>query len=531
MRRMQRLIMASAAIIINLFLWSGFGSQAKSEPIEKFPEELVELLEDAFQEDGWRGVRELLAAEGSSGVIGQQSETDVIPAWNRVRELTEKEIFRHFPLIEEYQDQIIYEYEPYDAVSHLYRVPKELCNIYYLPESDKGEYAFLYCSGKSGGEDAYSVRLAAATDYGIATAAEFDTQNNIGEMFRFGQEYYFIYGWKNDVTAEGGYDGFMLHRLTVNPKCDTLLARYTPEGEFILTEGEIFVTEKKEDLFTMSERRIGQFGYIVYDNFRDFEEERNLPFADHRTFERLKEAYAAIEFEGEYLVCDEETNTVYLEAFRRLVQNKVTFYDPEKEQDFFLKDYEGIQYDIEEEGKYDPDRFEYYFFDADGDGFPDMGILEEYPDGHSAFLYLFRYDMVTETYRLWNTLYPPYDTLLGTRKVLEYDGVHMKIDYGYYQLDGEGEVEYSAYLYYLPLNMTEQICLVMLPAYADPSLNEDVTGEMKQCGIYAKKTGKWYFRVTEEQFGELDEAFREAYESTKEREQTVLYTYKELFER
>lgn len=71
MRRMQRLIMASAAIIINLFLWSGFGSQAKSEPIEKFPEELVELLEDAFQEDGWRGVRELLAAEGSSGVIGQ----------------------------------------------------------------------------------------------------------------------------------------------------------------------------------------------------------------------------------------------------------------------------------------------------------------------------------------------------------------------------------------------------------------------------------------------------------------------------
>ena len=128
-------------------------------------------------------------------------------------------------------------------------------------------------------------------------------------------------------------------------------------------------------------------------------------------------------------------------------------------------------------------------------------------------------------------LFRSYDTLLGTRKVLEYDGVHMKIDYGYYQLDGEGEVEYSAYLYYLPLNMTEQICLVMLPAYADPSLNEDVTGEMKQCGIYAKKTGMWYFRVTEEQFGELDEAFREAYESTEEREQTVLYTYKELFGR
>lgn len=44
-------------------------------------------------------------------------------------------------------------------------------------------------------------------------------------------------------------------------------------------------------------------------------------------------------------------------------------------------------------------------------------------------------EVLRGTYSLWNILYPPYDHLLGTRKVLEYDGVHMKIDYGYYELE------------------------------------------------------------------------------------------------
>ena len=48
-------------------------------------------------------------------------------------------------------------------------------------------------------------------------------------------------------------------------------------------------------------------------------------------------------------------------------------------------------------------------------------------------------------------------------------------------------------------------------------------------GIYARETGKWYFRVTEERFWELVDAFREAYESAGEQEKKVLFTYEELF--
>lgn len=526
------------------------GDQAEAEPASLFPQELVSMLEEAFLESGWRGVRELIeAGSQQSGAAGQnvtgsaqsgtgsqkngtgsaQSGTDEQQALIEVRDLNSSELFQHFPLLNEYKDRMIYEYEPYEAVSCLYQGPKEMEFIYYLPERDRGKYALIYESGKSSGQRAYSVRLADLIDDVLVTAAEFDAQNDIGEVFLYKGECYYIYGWKSGASEESGYDGFMLHKLSGNPKRETLLGQYTPEGKFVLTEREIFVTEKESDLFTPSERRVGQFGYIVYDNRWDFEEERNLPYADDWTFEKLKEAYGELDLYGEFQQSDSETNVIYIDAFQKLIHNEVTFYDRESDKNYYLKDYEGVQLDIKEEGVYDPGRFEYYFFDADGNGFPELGILEEYPEGHSAFLYLFRYDMDTGQYSLWITLYPPYDRLLGTRKVLEYDGVHMKIDYGYYQLDQEGEVECKAYLYYLPIRMFEQLCLVMLPAHSDLDLDADVTLRMKKCGIYASEPGEWYFRVTEEQFEELETILLDAYKKSKEKGEAVLYTYEALF--
>jgi len=549
--KVQKLILGTVFSLLYILFLTGSGQQTDVRAENRFPQELVSMLEEAFTEKGWRGVQEMLetggrmsAAEGgqfgmesgqpgldsaSSGTDnGRPGEDSARPVWNCVDMLVESELFQHFPLINEYKDQMIYEYEPYDAVSWLYHGPKDSYCIYYLPERDRGKYALVFESGKSGGKRAYSVLLADLADDMFVTVAEFDVQSDMGRMFLYEGEYYYIYGWKSG-DSEGGCDGFMLHRLSVNPKRETLFGRYTPEGEFVLTEGEIFVTEKTEDLFTPSERRVGQFGYIVYDNRWDFEEERNLPFADDKTFERLREAYAGIELRGEFQECDSEMNAVYLEAFRKLMENEADFYDPETGRLFLLKDYEGVQLDIKEEGIYDPGRFEYYFFDADGDGSPELGILEEYPEGHSAFLYLFRYDPDTGKYSLWLSLYPPCDRLLGTGKVQEYDGYHMKMEYGYYQLDPEGGVEYKACLFYLPVNMFEQICLVMLPAGVDPALNTDMTRRMEQCGIYARESGEWYFRVTKEQFEELEEAFDEARESAEEREKEVLYTYEELF--
>lgn len=552
----RKLFWRMLLLIFIIFFLTGGGLQAETGTEEEaetlFSRELVSMLEEAFAEDGWRGVQEMIAngeqsgAEGSqsgangehSGADGSQSEKDEqqlhavgFPVWSEGKALGEEGIFQHFPLTEQYRDRFHYDDEIYDAVSYLYQGPKDIYDIYGLPERDRGKYALVYESGKSGGRRAYSVRLADLEGDALATVAEFDVQDYNGLFFRYGGEYYYIYGWKSDIARDGKCDGFMLHRLSGNPKRETLLVRRAPGGELIWTEGVVFKAERPEDLFTPSERRMGQSGYIVYDNRWDFEENRNLPYADDRTFERLKEAYGEVGFFGEFQQSDSETNAIYIEAFRKLVGNEVTFYDRESGKEYYLKDYEGVQLDIREEGVYDPGRFEYYFFDADGDGYPELGILEEYPEGHSAFLYLFRYDMDTERYSLWISLYPPYDRLLGTRKVLEYDGVHMKMDYGYYQLDPEGEVECKAYLYYLPISMFEQLCLVMLPAHTDASLNAKVTRGMEQCGIYARESGEWYFRVTKEQFEELEKAFWEAREAAQERQTEALYSYEELFGR
>ncbi len=548
--------------------FTGSGKPADAGAEARFPPEMVSMLEDAFMEGGWRGLSKMLSAgsaqpgegsaqpgegsarpgEGSaqpgeggvrpeqgsgrsgSGSARPETADSTLPEWACVDWLGDSEVPGHFPLVSGYTDQMTYDYELYDAVSCLYHGPEEICFIYYLPQRERGKYALVYESGKSGGKSAYSVLLADIAGDALVPAAEFDVQDNIGKMFLYEGEYYFVYGWKSGGT-EDGCDGFMLHRLSVNPGKETLLGRKTAEGEFVLTEGEVFTAEKTEDLFTPSERRVGQFGYIVYENRWDFEEERNLPFADDGTAARLREIYTGMEMEAEFQECDSETNAVYLDAFRKLMENEAEFHDPETGQEYFLKDYEGIQLDIEEEGVYAPGRFEYYFFDADGDGYPELGILEQYPEGHSAFLYLFQYNLSTGKYSLWNTLYPPCDLLLGTGKVLEYDGYHMKMDYGYYQLDAKGDVEYKAYLYYLPISMFEQLCLVMLPAYTDSSRNVDVTRGMERCGIYAREPGEWYFRVTEEQFWELEEVFREAMESAERREKEVLYTYEEFFSR
>lgn len=529
--KIQRLIVEMIFTLLCILFLTAAGRPAAAGDETRFPQELVDMLEDTFMESGWRGIQRLLGAgsvQPEAGSTGSGTEDGTLPVWDCVDWLGDSEVLWHFPLVSGYTDQMTYEYELDDAVSYLYHGPRDIYYIYYLPQRERGKYALVHESGRSGGKSAYSVLLADVVGDRLVPVAGFDVQDNIGEMFLYEGEYYYIYGWKSGETVDG-YDGFMLHRLSINPEKETLLGRKTAEGEFVLTEGEVFTAEKTEDLFTLSERRVGQFGHIVYNNFWDFEEERNLPFADGRTVESLREVYTGIDFGAEFQECDAETNAIYLKAFRKLMANEAAFHDPETGQDYFLKDYEGIQLDIEEEGVYDPCRFEYYFFDADGDGYPELGILEQYPEGHSAFLYLFRYDLPTGKYSLWNSLYPPYDILLGTGKVLEYDGYHMKMDYGYYQLDAEGRVEYKAYLYYLPISMFEQLCLVMLPAHTDSSLDGDVTRGMERCGIYAREPGEWYFRVTEEQFWELEEIFREAMESAGEREKEVLYTYEELF--
>ena len=68
----------------------------------------------------------------------------------------------------------------------------------------------------------------------------------------------------------------------------------------------------------------------------------------------------------------------------------------------------------------------------------------------------------------------------------------------------------------------------MIPEYADDSKKIEIPEEMKSEGIYARIGGNWYFRVTEEQYGELIHAYVEALNLAEEKRQEVTHSYEEL---
>lgn len=98
----------------------------------------------------------------------------------------------------------------------------------------------------------------------------------------------------------------------------------------------------------------------------------------------------------------------------------------------------------------------------------------------------------------------------------------------YYQLDQKGEEECHTFIFQNVRRLNKP-CLVMIPEYADDSKKIEIPEEMKSEGIYARIGGNWYFRVTEEQYGELIHAYVEALNLAEEKRQEVTYSYEELF--
>ena len=52
---------------------------------------------------------------------------------------------------------------------------------------------------------------------------------------------------------------------------------------------------------------------------------------------------------------------------------------------------------------------------------------------------------------------------------------------------------------------------------------------MKRQGVLEESSGQWFFRITDEQFKELERPYREAREQARDRMREEGYTYEELF--
>lgn len=266
-------------------------------------------------------------------------------------------------------------------------------------------------------------------------------------------------------------------------------------------------------------------GAREYEHWTDFREDFALPYASQEMVDILKEEYGKISFYGTFEQGDPECYDEYKAYFLKLVNNEIPFMDMETGEQCYLKDVQDLE-DLElfrDESLPVSDRKLYYFFDADGDGAPELGVRNPY---HHSTQYIFRYDREKEECFLWHAMEGSWYSLLGSRKAAwPWDGKYLSFE----QLDAEGKVELNTFIVTNWYNDEVSLYVVMLPEYREEDKKIEITALMREQGIYERSGGRWFFRVTKEQAEELMAPYWEAYDRAEEQIEEVTYSYDELF--
>ena len=261
-----------------------------------------------------------------------------------------------------------------------------------------------------------------------------------------------------------------------------------------------------------------------------------ISFVDEDTFRTLSEIYAGIDFGGEFSSGDTEVHDLYKRQFLRLLEREATFFDRTTHREYYIDGFNEMDFTTSggrstfagHKDTYDPRNYIYYFFDANGDGTPKLAIS----DG-VRFIYIIKYDSDSDRFILWHEISATRIRPLGTRKLYLYSG-NFPVDYAFFYLDQYGEVEYSLWFYIAGYHDTQEsqdvyIYMVSLPIFTDESRNIQISESMEKQAFIDERNNRLYFRVTEEQWGELTRSFFDARRLAEEKIQDVRFTFEELF--
>ena len=263
-----------------------------------------------------------------------------------------------------------------------------------------------------------------------------------------------------------------------------------------------------------------------YDDWHDMLEDRRLPYVDTETFAFLRDAYADVDFSGEFERGDLDTYPRYLDAFYQLFCGDALLTDRETGETMLLSDFRFFEdLFLSEEGEdgawSKKDQYSFYFFDMDGDGAPELTVYQ-FAEGYVVL----DYDEETDAYTIWYDAEACWYGLVGSRKMLwAWDGRYL----AFYQLDENGDAACETFCGSMYYNGEEAVYLVMLPTCAKEDERLIVPDEIRAQGRYSRWDEQWYFRVTGDQYGEITDAFWDAYESCYGQKDLETYTYEELF--
>lgn len=249
------------------------------------------------------------------------------------------------------------------------------------------------------------------------------------------------------------------------------------------------------------------------------------PCVEEGVFETIRAIYQRIDYSAEPESVERQIYRDYQKKFRELIRNEKPFWNRETGKEIYVGDWKDdfgyVRIHVEEAS--------YYLVDASGDGLPQLCVQGR----HAPGTVVFQYHPDTDTFSLWM------DSQNGAGEEKELTGIRKAMnhpDYAsevceFFQLSADGETESSAFFFeeYMP-GKEEGVYMVMLPAFADPAKEAPVTKEMKQQGIYEIPRGRWWFRITKEQFEELAEPYLAAYEAAQEWQRRERLSYGEFIE-
>ncbi len=251
----------------------------------------------------------------------------------------------------------------------------------------------------------------------------------------------------------------------------------------------------------------------------DNDDESVEPFIDEELYLYIKRVYEEVDWDIQFLPGDESKRDLCREQFIKLLKEEIPVVDEERGYETTLSHFGEIAMDTDYQ-EYAPDHYSYYFCDVDGDGTPELGMTN-----NQRFVYIFKYEEETDRIVIWDEYYLGI-SLMGTGK-FHWSG--SSNDYGMMGLDQNGDYIFLVRFRVEGSSKYEgdgndgQAYFVALPDYVE--MEDRMLSQATYKDVIYEN---YFFRVTKEQYDELEGQYLETvHESYREIEE-VIYTYDEL---
>jgi len=282
-------------------------------------------------------------------------------------------------------------------------------------------------------------------------------------------------------------------------------------------------TLKPNDSTMPEDEVIPSYPEGIYDDWENLPYE-NMPLVDDNAYTFLKTVYGSVDYYGEFNKGDNENYNYYLGKYLELIANEVPFIEQSSGNEIYLSHYYGY-FDDDRGFKDHLDSKEFYYFDFDDDGIPEMCIASEC---------IFKYYADLDRCVLWEGFEGNfYYSITGSRKMTWDHGTASWILHEYYEMDMLGNLECSTFTYlHLRYDDTNDESIIYYMATIPRNEKAAVPDEvLKQAYIVRYEDGSvdYCYRLTESQYSEITRDYFAAREQAEVKIVDVSFSYDELF--